>query len=175
MTSARLTEAAWQTQVMELAVRYGWLLHHNVDSRREAQRGFPDWVFAHPKGWRVVYAELKRAGGQPTLEQCVWIRTLAAAGEEIYLWRPADLPEVVDVLSGHLIRPGVCPALPERPKQRPQGRRKAYDYDAMVYADLFYGRLELPANVRPLRVGTSRQGTPAGDEKFLKSRRKGAQ
>ncbi len=49
---------------------------------------------------RIIYAELKRQATKPTPAQIEWLDKLAAAGGEVYLWRPSDLDEVGRVLAG---------------------------------------------------------------------------
>jgi len=83
-------------QVIGLARLYGWMVYHTHDSRR-SEPGFPDLVLCHPKHRRLVFAELKAAGGRPTGPQRDWLAALAAAGAEAALWTPAcwDLIEAV--------------------------------------------------------------------------------
>ena len=82
--------------IRALATRLGWLCYHTHDSRR-SQAGYPDLTLTN--GRRVIFAELKTATGKPTQEQATWLALLRHAGQECYLWRPADWPEVVRVLS----------------------------------------------------------------------------
>jgi hypothetical protein len=96
---ARLTEKAFQTQVVQLARLCGFETYHTFDSRR-SDRGFPDLVLLNPKRGRLVFAELKVARGKTTPEQDVWLANLRAAGQEVYLWRPADWDEIQVVLTG---------------------------------------------------------------------------
>jgi hypothetical protein len=82
-----VSEASLLAGVLELARRLGWLAYHTHDSRRSAA-GFPDLVLCRPP--RVVFAELKREGERPRLEQREWLEALAQAGAETYLWTPAE-------------------------------------------------------------------------------------
>jgi hypothetical protein len=53
------------------------------------------------KGPRLIFAELKAEGEQPTPEQREWLRDLAGAGEvEVYVWRPSDWPAIEATLTG---------------------------------------------------------------------------
>lgn len=81
-----ITERDWQSEVIEIAGAGGWMHYHTHDSRKSA-RGFPDLVFVRE---RVVYAELKSETGKPSDDQVRWLHALAAAGQEVYLWRPRD-------------------------------------------------------------------------------------
>ena len=96
----RLTEAAFQRQVLDLAKLCGWRTYHTHDSRR-SNPGFPDIVMVHPKRGLVVFAELKREGGRTTQAQRDWLADLRQAGVA-YEWRPSDWPEIVAVLTGGL-------------------------------------------------------------------------
>ena len=47
---------------------------------------------------RVIFVEVKRQKENPDPEQERWLRGLAAAGAEVYVWRPGDWPEIEAVL-----------------------------------------------------------------------------
>lgn len=82
-------EADFQAELIRAAKRMGWRAYHTHDSRR-SEEGFPDLVLASRTQRRVIYAELKRPGEDPTEAQAWWGETLTAAGEEYHLWRYAD-------------------------------------------------------------------------------------
>jgi len=89
MIQARtMKEAELQSRVNGLAEQFGWLWYHPADSNK-VQRGFPDSTLV--KGPRLVFAELKQQTRYPEPEQRVWHERLAAAGAEVYVWRPYDL------------------------------------------------------------------------------------
>ncbi len=101
----RLSEAALQSQVIDLAHVFGWLVAHF----RPAQNRRGHWqtpVQADGAGWpdlvlvreRVIYAELKRVGEQPSAEQCMWLEALHNAGQEAYLWDERDWDAIVESL-----------------------------------------------------------------------------
>jgi hypothetical protein len=100
---AKLTEKEFMAQVRQLAHLWGWRTYHTHDSSR-SDEGFPDLVFVkcrrpgHPTPRRAFYAELKTAKGKLRPEQNEWICDLRAAGEEVYIWRPSDWPEIERVL-----------------------------------------------------------------------------
>ena len=102
-----ITEAEWTTQVVELARLNGWLVHHSrpAQDRRgrwstplQGDPGLPDLILARPP--RLLFAELKRQSApKPSLEQARWLTALRAnAGAEVYVWRPADIERVAEVL-----------------------------------------------------------------------------
>jgi len=85
---ASISERAFQTAVVELALVFGWSVYHPWMSVRSAA-GFPDLVMVRPP--RVVFAELKTERGRVTPAQEAWLALLRACpGVEAYLWRPAD-------------------------------------------------------------------------------------
>jgi hypothetical protein len=91
IVAASVTEAAFTTQVMELAHALGWLVHHTHDSRTNhwsTDKGLPDIVAA--RDGRTVMAELKRVGQKPRPEQRAWLE--AAGG---YCWTPLDWDDIV--------------------------------------------------------------------------------
>ena len=106
-----VTEAEFQTAVVELAELCGWLLYHFHDSRREVRRregtrlfigdaatsGFPDLVLVRPP--EVLFAELKSEKGRMTAKQEKWREALSqCTGVRYYLWRPSDWGEIERVM-----------------------------------------------------------------------------
>lgn len=96
-----MTEDQFQSTLIEAARLLGWLAYHTHDSRR-SEPGFPDLVLVHPKRRRLVFAELKSERGTVKPAQLRWHEALIAAGQEIYVWRPADLQAAVKLLGGQL-------------------------------------------------------------------------
>lgn len=100
------TEREFQRAVIDLAHLYGWRVAH-FRSAPTRSGGFATPVAADGCGWpdlvlcreRLVIAELKARRGQLRGDQRAWLDALAAAGAEVYLWRPADWPAVVATLS----------------------------------------------------------------------------
>ena len=87
-----MTETEFQRAVTDLATTFGWLWHHNSDSRR-ATSGLPDLILVRVP--RVIIAELKTEAGMPTNEQLEWLAKLAQCpGVEARLWRPCDLDAI---------------------------------------------------------------------------------
>lgn len=104
---ARGPEAAWQKQVTSVAKLYGWDQYHPpaVDPRRVGgtpyEAGWPDLVLAKPVVGRVLFVELKAHGNYPSADQRRWLANLDAAGLEVGVWWPKDLPTVTRVLGPH--------------------------------------------------------------------------
>jgi hypothetical protein len=103
-----MTESEFQSAVIEVARLRGWLVMHQRPAQIRPGRwataiqgdaGFPDLVLARPKPGELIFAELKREKGRVSVMQKVWLRTLAAAGAEAYLWYPSDMPEIITRLS----------------------------------------------------------------------------
>lgn len=103
-----MTEADWQTQVLDLARLYGWRVAHFRPARTEHGwrtpvaadgKGWPDLVLVHPdKG--VIFAELKTDRGRLSDDQKAWIDLLDAAGAAVHVWKPSDFDQVQEVLRG---------------------------------------------------------------------------
>lgn len=91
-----LTEAQWQSQVVDVARRYGWKAFHWPDSRRATDRGWPDLTLL--KAPRLIAAELKTTTGRLSKDQRAVLAALAESGIEVAVWRPGDLPEIVRTL-----------------------------------------------------------------------------
>jgi hypothetical protein len=96
-----VTEAELQAAVIDLAHVYGWKVAHfrpamTAKGYRTAVsgdgKGFPDLVLAAPIRpdalvAKVLFVELKSAGGQVTQAQSVWHYRLYP---NVHVWRPAD-------------------------------------------------------------------------------------
>ena len=82
-----MTEKQLQNAIIKLAEFAGWLVYHTHDSRR-SHPGFPDLVLV--KSTRMIFAELKSEKGTMRPEQVKWLAALAAAHDEVYIWRPAQ-------------------------------------------------------------------------------------
>ncbi len=97
---ADVLEDAWDAQLFRgpkaLANMLGWCSYHTLRSRG-SKSGYPDRTCVRE---RIIFAELKREKTKPTPDQVAWLDRLAAAGGEVYLWRPSDLEEVGQILGG---------------------------------------------------------------------------
>lgn len=90
------SEAEFQSEVVTLASRLGWMAYHTHDSRKSAA-GYPDLTLA--RRGRLILAELKTEKGKASAEQQAWIDEVNDGAEAIaysanpaaYLWRPHDL------------------------------------------------------------------------------------
>jgi hypothetical protein len=99
-----VTEAAFQTSVIDLARVTGWMVAHFRPARTEQGwrtpvaadgKGFPDLVLVRE---RVIFAELKSDTGRLSDDQHAWLAALEAAGVEAYVWRPDDFDQVAATL-----------------------------------------------------------------------------
>jgi hypothetical protein len=77
-----------------VATTLGWVSYHTLRSKGSAS-GFPDRTC-----WRerLLFAELKTEANKPSDRQVEFMIGMANAGVEVYLWRPSDYPEAVNVL-----------------------------------------------------------------------------
>lgn len=97
---SRVSEKAFQAQVIELARYTGHSVFHTYDSRR-SEPGFPDLVIAKPGLWRPLFVELKKDGGKLSKDQKRWRDVLLKCpGADYRLWYPSDFDEIVATLSG---------------------------------------------------------------------------
>ena len=95
--SGVVTEASWQSTVVDLAALTGWYIYHNPDSRR-SQAGFPDLCLIRAP--RILFMELKRENGRLSAAQKEVIDQLDRCdGVEVHVARPSDWPSVVEWLS----------------------------------------------------------------------------
>ncbi len=94
-----MTEAELQSLITDAATAYGWIWHHETDSRR-SPAGFPDLVMV--RGRHVLFMELKSERGRLSVEQLGWttalerVDTIATA-----VVRPADADAVLERLARH--------------------------------------------------------------------------
>jgi hypothetical protein len=101
-----LTENEFQKSVIELARRFKWKCVHFkpamvgkgrwVTPVQGDGRGFVDLVLV--RDTRLLFAELKADKRYPSPEQRAWIDALRAAGQEVFVWRPADWDTIVSTL-----------------------------------------------------------------------------
>jgi hypothetical protein len=101
------TESDFLGWVLDWAERRGWRRAHFRPARTAAGwrtpvmadgAGFPDLCLVRPP--RVIFAELKSDKGALGRHQTGWRTDLEACpGVEFWVWRPADRPEILDVLA----------------------------------------------------------------------------
>lgn len=94
----KITEAQFQSQVIEQAQLFGWLAYHPRKSVNQNGKwstplqgdpGFPDVVFAHPeKG--TFFVEFKSEKGRLSENQKRWGDVLSSSGAAWFCWRPSD-------------------------------------------------------------------------------------
>lgn len=100
-----LSEAVFQTRVVELARWLRLRVFHSGDSRRDLCAGFPDLVIVGPEG--TVFVELKTNTGRVRPEQTTWLHALEHAGQNTFVWRPRDWAAINRALHALAGRP--CP------------------------------------------------------------------
>lgn len=92
----RVSEKAFQQQIVDLAKLTGWLCHHTHDSRR-SEPGFPDLVLVRPP--QVLFVEIKTEAGALRPEQEVWLSALRECpGVQAEVWRPSDWQSIEETL-----------------------------------------------------------------------------
>ena len=102
----RISEADFQTMVVDRAMFLGWRIHHDRGDYRTCiggDPGFPDLVLA--REGQVIFAELKSALGKTTQTQKEWITDLTGTTGHsgttlsVHVWRPADWPLIEELLT----------------------------------------------------------------------------
>ena len=96
-----MNEKDLKSIVINLARRYGWLIHHDLPAMNirgrwathvEGDVGFPDLVLLSPHHGQLLFVELKSEKGKTTTSQDNWLAGLSLAGIEHHVVRPSDLP-----------------------------------------------------------------------------------
>lgn len=96
-------ERDFMNAVVSLAKFLGWRVAHFDASVRvvgkerrivgdKSSAGFPDLVLV--RHGRLIFAELKLQKTRTNLNQEEWLDDLRNTSAEVYLWRPADWPEI---------------------------------------------------------------------------------
>ena len=101
---ADASEAVFQDAVIRIAKMRGWECFHpkphqiRANVWRSDGRGFPDLTMA--REGRIIFAELKTAKGNLSVDQKKWLFHLSASkNAEVYVWRPADLEKIAEILA----------------------------------------------------------------------------
>lgn len=91
-----LPEKHLQGTLRQAALLNNWLYYHTQDSRHSPE-GFPD--ICAVRGERLLFAELKRTGVQPTAAQQAWLEALTQVRTVgTYLWHPEDMEMALAIL-----------------------------------------------------------------------------
>lgn len=101
-----ISEQEFQTQVVDLARRFGWRYFHARPGMTKGGRwatqmsgdvGFPDLTMVRDN-W-LIFAELKSAAGTATDQQMKWFHALNDVEHvSSVLWRPHHLETVAELL-----------------------------------------------------------------------------
>ena len=92
-----VSEKTFQSAVMRLAKANRWRCYHVFDARK-SEKGFPDLTLCRPP--LLLFAELKREGETPTIEQCAWLAALQGVpGVSAHVWYPSDMPDIIALLT----------------------------------------------------------------------------
>ena len=101
------SEAEFQKTVISLAKLHRWMIVHIQPAQirpgvwvtpTTGNQGFPDLILCHPfRG--LIFCELKTNKGIVSKDQWNWIYCLQDAGQEVHVWRPADIDTISERLS----------------------------------------------------------------------------
>jgi hypothetical protein len=107
-----VTEADWQSQIIDLARLFGWrVAHFRPAMTKHGWRtavsadgvGFPDLLLVRDN--RLVVAELKAETGRLAADQEAWLRAFALVDDvETHVWRPSELDKAAVILRRRVIR-----------------------------------------------------------------------
>ncbi len=93
---ATMPERELQNEVAQLFKLFGWKFIHQWNSIH-TEEGWPD-CFA-TRGTRIIVAELKKEGKNPTVAQQQWLEALKATGKiETYIFHPSDRDRIEQIL-----------------------------------------------------------------------------
>lgn len=93
------SEAEFQAEVIRLAESLGWEAFSVPDSRRATATGFQDLTLKNDARPRpIVVAELKLEGEEPRADQEAWLRAWELMGVPAFVWTPADMDTIREVL-----------------------------------------------------------------------------
>jgi hypothetical protein len=91
-----VTERDLAGYVRDVAAAFGWRRYHTWLAKH-SPAGFPDEVLVRPP--RLLFAELKSERGKLKPDQEAWLEALRAVPSvEVYVWRPADIDAIAEVL-----------------------------------------------------------------------------
>ena len=102
-----MTEKDFASSIEELIRLYHWRYCHFRPARTlygwrtaiSGHAGFVDYVAV--RGTRPLYIELKDEKGRVTPDEQIWMDLLKATGKcEVYLFRPSQWDEIVEILRG---------------------------------------------------------------------------
>lgn len=111
-----MTEAELQRNIIDLAKMSGWLCHAEraAMTKRgdwltpiQGHAGYVDLTMVHPERGLLIFAELKAHGQKPRPEQYRWLDAIANVYSDpdarirTFVWRPEDLEQIIDILTGH--------------------------------------------------------------------------
>lgn len=96
------TEKQFQEVIRQAALAAGWIYYHPQISLHNTP-GFPDTTLVRldpsGAGARLLFAELKMPGQDPSAAQQRWLAALGhVTTVQTFLWRPDDLVQALEVL-----------------------------------------------------------------------------
>jgi len=98
------SEALFMDAVIRAANMCEWDAHHIRPGRygnyykTDGLPGMPDLILIGRRGQGIIWAELKTVKGKLSDEQRSRLLQLNNNGQEVYVWRPADMQTIVDRL-----------------------------------------------------------------------------
>jgi len=96
----KVTEADLREQVRDLCRLFGWRFLFTWSSIH-SPKGMLDLLLINKEQKRVIFAELKSENGKLTPEQQETFDDLQACGQEVWVWRPADIERIAEILRSY--------------------------------------------------------------------------
>ena len=93
--TAPISERDWQKRVTKWAKDLGWTVQTTYFSPYSS-RGILDLSMCRPP--RFILAELKTDRGKLRPEQREWIDLVGKCGIEVFVWKPSDEKQVLEIL-----------------------------------------------------------------------------
>ena len=98
------SEALFMASVIRVANMNDWDAHHIRPGRygnyykTDGLPGMPDLILIGRRGQGIIWAELKTQKGKLSDEQQSRLLQLNNNGQDVYVWRPADMQTIADRL-----------------------------------------------------------------------------
>lgn len=96
------SEKGFMETLRQFARARGWVMYHTLRSKG-SEPGLMDCLFRRDPRWkgvcRLIVAECKLEGEEPTEEQVLWLQAFAAMGIPTYRWTPEDWDEITEAFN----------------------------------------------------------------------------
>jgi len=107
-TDPKMSESDFKDILINVAKRYGWLVHHDLPAQNSRGRwathvqgdaGFPDLLLIHPNSGKLFAIELKSEKGKLTPGQKRWLLAFEKSGIYNAVLKPSDMEYALYLLT----------------------------------------------------------------------------